>query len=89
MLCEMDIFKNTHALAFNKNGTPKHPLYVRADIETVKIIADTPLVEVFLKYKLVTSKSEFNRLNKEGAIKEIEKGVYRVGKHRFLKIETL
>ncbi|MEK7461608.1 MAG: tyrosine--tRNA ligase [Patescibacteria group bacterium] len=67
---------------FSKGGVPK-------DIETVKIIADTPLVEVFLKYKLVSSKSEFNRLNKEGAIKEIEKGVYRVGKHRFLKIETL
>ena len=67
---------------FSKGGVPK-------DIETVKIDKNTPLVEVFLKHKLVASKSEFNRLNKEGAIKEIESGVYRVGKHRFLKIETL
>jgi len=67
---------------FSKGGIPK-------DIETVKIDKNTPLVEVFLKHKLVASKSEFNRLNKEGAIKEIESGVYRVGKHRFLKIETL
>src|SRR3989344_3318460 len=66
---------------FSKGGIPK-------DIETVKIDKNTPLVEVFLKHKFVASKSEFNRLNKEGAIKEIESGVYRVGKHRFLKIET-
>jgi len=66
---------------FSKGGIPK-------DIETVKIDKNTPLVEVFLKHKLVASKSEFNRLNKEGAIKEIESGVYRIGKHRFLKIET-
>ncbi|MDO8569331.1 MAG: tyrosine--tRNA ligase [bacterium] len=67
---------------FSKGGIPK-------DIKTVKINKDTPLVDVFLEHKLVSSKTEFNRLNKEGAIREIENGVYRVGKHRFLKIEVL
>ena len=67
---------------FSKGGVPK-------DIKTVKTTKDVPLVEVFLKHGLVSSKSEFNRLNKEGAIKEIESGVYRIGKHRFLRIEIL
>ncbi|MFZ2484522.1 MAG: tyrosine--tRNA ligase [Minisyncoccia bacterium] len=65
---------------FSKGGIPK-------DIETVEVSKDTPLVEILLKQGLVSSKTEFNRLNKEGAIKEIENGVYRIGKHRFLKIE--
>ena len=67
---------------FSKGGVPK-------DIETVKVSKGTPLVETLLGRGLVSSKSEFNRLNKEGAIKEIENGVYRVGKHRFLRIEIL
>lgn len=65
---------------FSKGGIPK-------DIETVKASKDTPLVEILLKQGLVSSKTEFNRLNKEGAIKEIESGVYRIGKHRFLRVE--
>lgn len=65
---------------FSKGSVPK-------DIETVEVDKDTPLVEVLLKQGLVSSKSEFNRLNKEGAIKEIEKDVYRIGKHRFIKIK--
>lgn len=67
---------------FSKGGIPK-------DIETIKVSKDTPLVEVLLKQGLVSSKTEFNRLNKTGAIKEIESGVYRIGKHRFLRIEVL
>lgn len=67
---------------FSKGGIPK-------DIKTVKTGKDTPLVEVFLEHGLVSSKSEFNRLDKEGAIKEIESGVYRVGKRRFLRVEIL
>lgn len=66
---------------FSKGGIPK-------DIETVKVVAGTPLVDTLLKYGVVSSKTEFTRLNKEGAIKEIESGVYRIGKHRFLKIEV-
>lgn len=67
---------------FSKGGVPK-------DIETVRVGKGTPLVETLLKQGLVSSKTEFNRLNKEGAIKEIENGVYRIGKHRFLRIEFL
>jgi len=66
---------------FFKGGVPKN-------IETIRVSKDTPLVETLLKQGLVSSKTEFNRLNKEGAIKEIENGVYRIGKHRFLKIEV-
>ena len=67
---------------FSKGGVPK-------DIPIVKVKAGTPLVEVLLEQGLVASKSEFNRLEKAGAIKEIENGVYRVGKHRFLRIEQI
>ncbi|MDO8728887.1 MAG: tyrosine--tRNA ligase [bacterium] len=74
--------ENNFTETFSKGGIPK-------DIKTVKMSKDTPLVEVFLEHKLVSSKSEFNRLNKEGAIKEIENGVYRIGKHRFLRIEQI
>ncbi|MBI2674033.1 MAG: tyrosine--tRNA ligase [Candidatus Zambryskibacteria bacterium] len=66
---------------FSRGGIPKN-------IETVKINKNTPLVEVFLKHKIVSSKTEFNRLSKAGAIKEIGNGVYRIGKRRFLKIEA-
>ena len=67
---------------FSKGGIPE-------DIKTVRASKETPLVEIFLEHGLVSSKSEFNRLNKEGAIKEIENGVYRIGKHRFLRIEQI
>jgi len=65
---------------FSKGGVP-------ADIKTVKTSKDTPLVEILLEQGLVSSKTEFNRLTKSGAIKEMANGVYRIGKHRFLKIE--
>ncbi|KKU50279.1 MAG: tyrosine--tRNA ligase [Candidatus Zambryskibacteria bacterium RIFCSPHIGHO2_12_FULL_48_10] len=64
---------------FSRGGMPK-------DVKTVTAQQDEPLVEILLKEGLVSSKTEFNRLNKDGAIEEIESGVYRVGKHRFLKI---
>ena len=67
---------------FSRGGIPK-------DIETVQVSKDTPLVGILIKQGLVSSKTEFNRLDKEGAIKEIESGVYRIGKHRFLRIEIL
>lgn len=66
--------------AFSKGGVPE-------DIMTVKISSNTPLVEILLNNGLVSSKTEFNRLQKDGAIKEIDIGVYRIGKHRFIKIE--
>ena len=64
---------------FAKGGIPK-------DIKTATAQSDESLVDVLLREGIVSSKTEFNRLNKEGAITEIESGVYRVGKHRFLKI---
>ena len=67
---------------FSKGGIPK-------EVETVTVNKETPLVEVLLKHGLVSSKSDFHRLDKEGAIKEIENGVYRIGKHRFIRIETI
>jgi tyrosyl-tRNA synthetase len=65
--------------AFSKGGVPE-------DVKTVTVGQDEALVDIFLKEGVVASKTEFTRLNKEGAIKEIENGVYRIGKHRFLKI---
>ena len=70
------------AEVFSKGGIPN-------DIPVVKVKTGTPLADILLEQGLVSSKSEFNRLDKAGAIKEIENGVYRIGKHRFLRIETL
>jgi tyrosyl-tRNA synthetase len=79
---------------FSKGGTPK-------DIETVKVSSGSKLVEVLLSQGLVDSKSEFQRLQKEGAVKDAERGeaimdqtveknmTVRVGKHRFIKIEVM
>ncbi len=69
-------FENT----FGQGGVPE-------DILTVKISANAKLVDILLEQGLVSSKTEFNRLEKDGAIREIEVGVYRIGKHRFIKIE--
>lgn len=64
---------------FSKNEVPE-------DILTVTASPDERLVDILLKHNLVSSKTEFNRLEKANAIEEKENGVYRVGKHRFLKI---
>jgi tyrosyl-tRNA synthetase len=66
--------------AFSKGGVPEEML-------TVKINKNTPLVDILLAQGLVSSKTEFNRLQKDGAINEIDIGVYKIGKHRFIKIE--
>lgn len=57
------------------------------DIQVVKASQGTPLIDILLEQGLIKSKTEYNRLDKAHAIEEIEKGVYRVGKHRFLKVE--
>ncbi len=66
--------------AFAKGGVPE-------DIKTVRVAADKLLVDILVEEGIVASKSEYTRLEKDGAIKEIEAGVYRIGKHRFIKIE--
>lgn len=65
---------------FSKKGAPK-------DIKTIKAHKDKALSEILIEEELVSSKTEYNRLDKAGAIKEIEPGVFKVGKHRFIKIE--
>jgi tyrosyl-tRNA synthetase len=65
---------------FSKKEVPE-------DVKTAKASKDTPLVDILLKEELVKSKTEFNRLSKAGAIEELENGVYRVGKHRFIRVE--
>lgn len=68
-------FENT----FSKGGVPD-------DVESV-VARGRSLVEILLDKGLVSSKTEFTRLEKAGAIKELEGGVYKIGKHRFIKIE--
>lgn len=60
---------------------------VPVDVPTAKAGKNTPLVEILIEHGVVKSKTEFNRLKDAGAIEEKENGVYRIGKHRFLKIE--
>ncbi len=66
--------------AFSKGGVPQ-------DLETVQASVDKPLVEILFESGLVASKAEFTRLEKAGAVHEMGDGVYKIGKHRFIKIE--
>jgi tyrosyl-tRNA synthetase len=78
---------------FTKGGVPEDLLEVQAR-------EDAKLVEVLLSEKIVSSKTEFRRLISEGAITDMEKNekikdfeskvlktVYKIGKHRFVKIK--
>jgi tyrosyl-tRNA synthetase len=69
------------------------------DLKELKVSGDDSLSEIFVKEKIVNSKSDFVRLVKEGAITNLDtntkvtdihvkalSGTYRIGKHRFLKI---
>lgn len=69
------------------------------DVLEIKAAKDALLVDVFLKQKLVSSKTEFRRLVDEHAITNLDmnekvtdsntkvsNGVYRIGKKRFCKI---
>ena len=56
------------------------------DIKKVEVKKGTPLAEVLIQEGVIKSKTEFNRLDKAGAIEEMKNGVYRVGKHRFIQI---
>jgi tyrosyl-tRNA synthetase len=67
---------------FSKGGIPEN-------LQSVRAPADKPLAEILIENGMISSKSEFNRLAKAGAIEEKENGVYRVGKHRFLRIERI
>lgn len=65
--------------AFSKGGVPK-------EIETVYVSQEAKLADILVEKGLVPSKAEFSRLEKAGAIHEMEEGVYKIGKHRFIKI---
>ncbi len=79
---------------FSKRETP-------TDMPTVSVSSDTLLSEALLSEGIIGSKSEFARLVREGAISLIDpkeekvtdifaktsKGVYRIGKHRFIRIK--
>lgn len=64
---------------FSQGGVP-------AEVLTVTISKNAQLVDILLEHNLVSSKTEFNRLQKAGAIREVDIGTYRIGKHRFIKI---
>lgn len=64
---------------FSKGGVPEGILTVEAE-------KGADLVSILMENNLVSSKTEFTRLSKAGAIEEKEPGVYRIGKHRFIKI---
>jgi tyrosyl-tRNA synthetase len=78
---------------FSKGGIPE-------DVLEVSFKDETKLVDVLISEKIVSSKTEFRRLIKEGAITDMEKNekikdaeikvlktVYKIGKHRFIKIK--
>ena len=82
-------FENT----FTKGGVPDNVLEIKAK-DGIK------LIDVLLSEKIVSSKTEFRRLISEGAITDMEKNekikepeskisktVYKIGKHRFVRIK--
>ncbi|MEK7219233.1 MAG: tyrosine--tRNA ligase [Patescibacteria group bacterium] len=78
---------------FSKGGVPD-------DVLEVKIEEGTKLMNVLLDAKIVDSKTEFRRLVSEGAVTNMDKNekvtdadikasnvVYKIGKHRFVRIK--
>lgn len=87
-----DEAQNKWENTFSKKEIPENIL-------EIEINKDELLVDVFLRNKLVSSKSDFRRLIDEGAITNLDKdvkidlatevakrGTYRIGKKRFCKI---
>lgn len=64
---------------FEKGGIPE-------DIKEVSYEEGTPLVDILIKEGIVASKSEYRRLETEGAIKKIDESTYKIGKRRFLRV---
>lgn len=78
---------------FSKKETPEEVLEIKAK-------NNDKLVDVFLENKIISSKNDFRRLVKEGAVtnldlvekifsfdENVKEGVYRIGKKRFCKIK--
>lgn len=80
---------------FSKGGTPD-------DMETITASAGEKLSDILVKNKTVSSKTDWRRLVKEGAVKNLDSGEQiasadqkleesvslKIGKHRFVKIEV-
>jgi tyrosyl-tRNA synthetase len=79
---------------FTKGGMPE-------DVPEVEAGDEAKLVDVLITAKIISSKTEFRRLVAEGAVTDMEKNekikdveakalktVYKIGKHRFLKIKN-
>jgi len=81
---------------FSNKGVPN-------DIETIKVSRGSKIVEILISQGMVKSKTEWRRLVSEGAVKNIETGEgltdaesvleepvsLKIGKHRFIRIESL
>ncbi|MDB5194147.1 MAG: Tyrosine--tRNA ligase [Parcubacteria group bacterium] len=81
---------------FSKGGVP-------TDIQTVKAAKGDKFVDILLSQKIIESKSEWRRLVEEGAVTNTDTGekigspdaalenslTLKIGKRRFIKIETL
>jgi tyrosyl-tRNA synthetase len=78
---------------FSKGGVPEN-------VPEIVAKEDAKLVDVLLTEKIVSSKTEFRRLVGEGAVTDMDKNekitdfdskalkaVYKIGKHRFIKIK--
>jgi tyrosyl-tRNA synthetase len=87
--------EDSFTAVFSKRETP-------TDMPTVTVSSAALLSDTFLTEDIVKSKSDFARLVREGAIslidpeekkvsdifEKVTEGVYRVGKHRFIKIKV-
>lgn len=87
--------ENNFTNTFSKGDLPEN-------LEEISASKDALLSDTFLEAKVISSKSDFGRLVKEGAISNAETkekisdifakvgsgGVFKVGKHRFIKIRS-
>jgi tyrosyl-tRNA synthetase len=76
---------------FSKGGVPE-------DVEVLTVLPGSILIDVLVAHSVVSSKTDFRRLVKEGAVSVVEgekvsdvnaqavSGTYRIGKKRFVKI---
>ncbi len=85
-----DAAENEFDAVFKEGGVPD-------DILDIHAMSGTPLIETLLEHELIASKSEGRRLIEGGGIKKdnvvvdsmhakSEKGTYKIGKRRFIKI---
>lgn len=95
------LYDREHAVAARDNFTLTFSeRRIPENVKTVRATEYQLLIEVFQTHGIISSKSEFRRLAEEGAITRRETGekvtedifpaktgTYRIGKHRFLKIE--